>query len=183
MVNKIIKEIIALRGPSIIAIIITAVVLILLLLFIRNFNLSGKYSRVFGLFVGLRGRSALHLCFTWTKYVYFIAILCSMQVVSYGHYIIIIFLLLASALMGMDFKLIVIEIVGGLLCVASVWVCSVFAEYMINVRSDLYVLSAYWVVTVFMILCATALFLFEVMYISKERESFETNIHQKQNIQ
>lgn len=181
MVEKIIKEIIALRGPSIIAIIITAVVLILLLLFIRGFNLSGKYSRVFGLFVGLRGRSALHLCFAWTKYVYFIATLCSMQMASYGHYLIIIFLLIVAAFMGKEFRLILMEIVGGLLCVASVWVCSVFVEYMINVRSDLYVLSAYWVMTVFMILCATVVFLFEVMYISQERESFETNIHQKQN--
>lgn len=177
--TKIIEELLELRTPAIITIVFTAIIFIILLAKLQTFDLSGRGAKVLGLFVGLSRRSAFHLCFAWCKYIYFISILCTMQYVTAGHYIVIAVLIVVCAFMAKEGKLIVMESVGGLLCLASTWVCSVFVDYMNSVRSDLYVLGAYWIIVLFMIVCSTVVFLYEIMNISKERDLFETNSAKK----
>lgn len=175
MINDIIEQIIAIRVPAIATIVFTAVILVVFLIMIRKLDLTGRKAKILGLFVGLNNRSSLHLCFAWTKYIYFASTLCALEYATTGHYLIIGFLVVVSAFLAKEPKLIIMEIVGGLLSIASTWVCSVFVDYINNVRSDLYVLGAYWIIAIFMILCATVVFLYEVMSISGERTLFETN--------
>lgn len=179
MITKIVEQLLDLRTPAIITITFTAIIFVICLVKFDGFDLSGRYSKTLGLFVGLSRRSALHLCFAWCKYIYFASILCSMQYATLGHYLIIAVLIVVSAFMAKEAKLIVMESVGGLLCLASTWVCSIFVDYMTSVRSDLFVLGAYWIIVLFMIICSTVVFLYEVMSISRERELIETNIAKK----
>lgn len=179
MLNNIIQEILIIRTPAIVTIVVTAVLLIIFLLMLIKFDTSGRKSRILGLFVGLTKRSALHLSFSWTKYIFFVGTLCAMQYATLGHYLIIGILIVVSAFLAKEPKLVTMEVVGGILSLGSTWVCSVFVDYMTSVRSDLYVLGAYWVVVVFMIMCSTVVFLYEVISISQERSLFETNWNKK----
>lgn len=175
MVDKIINEIILLRKPAIATIAITALLFLVCLILIRKLSVSGKYSKFLGLFFGLSQRSTLHLTFAWTKFIYFCSMLCIMQIASAGHYLILGFLIIACAFLAKERKLIVMEIAGGFLSLASTWICSVFVQYVNTVRSDVYVLSAYWIIVVFMILCSFVILLYEVISISKERVTFEAH--------
>lgn len=179
MFEKIIEELMNLRIPAIITISLTAVIFLILLIRLNNFDLTGRKSKILGLFVGLNVRSSLHLCFAWCKYIYFASILCSMQYATLGHYLIIGVLVVVCAFMAKERRLIIMESVGGLLCLASTWVCSIFVDYINSVRSDLYVLGAYWIIVLFMVICSTVVFLYEVISISGEREQFEANITSK----
>lgn len=175
MIEDIIDEIVILRIPTIATIVFTVILLVIFLYIMKDLSVTGKYSKTLGLFVGLKDRSALHLCFAWIKFVFFSATLCAMQYATTGHYLIIGFLIIVSAFLAKEKRLITMEIVGGLLVIASTWVCSVFVDYINNVRSDIYVIGAYWIIAIFMILCSSVVFLYEVMSISRERSAFETN--------
>ncbi len=179
MAQDIILEIINLRKPAIMTIAITALVLIVFLILMKNLSVTGKFGKVLGLFVGLKDRSAFHLTFAWIKYIYFCSILCVMQYASVGHYALLGFFVIVCAFLAKETRLIFMEVVGGLMCIASTWVCSVFVDYINNIRSDFFVIGAYWIIALFMILCSTVIFLYEVMNISKERTSLETNWDQE----
>lgn len=179
MAQPIIEQVIVLRKPAIATIIVTAVALFLCLILMRNLSITGRFSKVLGIFVGLKDRSAFHLTFAWIKYIYFCSTLCIMQYAQGGHYAIIGFFIVVCAFLAKESRLIIMEIVGGLLSIASTWVCSVFVDYINNIRSDFYVVAAYWIIAVFMILCATVVFLYELMSISREREKFEANWDQE----
>lgn len=175
MIQDIIDQILLLRKPAFVTIGITAVVLVVFLILMRNLSVSGKYAKVLGLFVGLTDRSALHLTFAWTKFLFFVSTLAVMQYATLGHYLVIGFFVIVCAFLAKETRLIVMEVAGGLLALASTWVCSVFVDYIQNVRSDFYVLGAYWIIAAFMILCSVVIFLYEIMSISSERSTFETN--------
>lgn len=177
--SNVIEEILTIRKPAIITIIISAVLLLIFLIMMRKFSFGGKYNKLLGLFVGLNSRSALHLTFAWIKYIYFCAMLFSMEYATLGHYLILGFLVTVSAFMAKETRLIIMEVVGGGLELIFAWVCSVFIDYINNVRSDLYVFSAYWIIAVFMVLCTTVVFIYEVMSVSRERSLFETNWNKK----
>lgn len=179
MVQGIIEEIITLRKPTLVTIGVTAFLLVLFLILNRNLSISGKYAKVLGLFVGLQDRSALHLTFAWAKFMFFSSTLCVMQYATVGHYAIIGFLIIVCAFLAKEARLITMEVAGGLLSIISTWVCSVFVDYINNVRSDFYVLAAYWIIALFMILCSAVIFLYEVMSISRERSALETNWDQE----
>lgn len=179
MVEGIINEIIILRKPAIVTIIITAIILVIFLVMMKGLSISGKYSKVLGIFVGLSDRSAFHLTFAWIKFIFFCSTLCVMQYATVGHYVLIGFFVIVCAFLAKETRLITMEIVGGLMCLASTWVCSVFVDYIQNVRSDFYVVGAYWIIALFMILCSTVVFLYEVMSISRERDKLETNWDQE----
>lgn len=180
MTEKIVKEIIDMRNPIIIAIAVTSIVFFILLFTLRNFKISSKLGAIHGLFVGLQNRSAIHLSFSWAKLVFFFSVVILMRISSLGIYLLFIALAIGTAFFGRNTKLVIMEGLDLVLGLSGIWICSVFVDYMQSVRVDLYVLGAYWVIVVFMILCAIAIFLYEVMYISQEREPLATNIKKKQ---
>lgn len=175
MIEELIDEILLLRKPAIVTISVTAFLFIICLVLMKKISVTGKYNKFLGLFFGLSQRSTLHLTFAWIKFIYFCSILCIMQYASSGYYLIIGFLIIACAFLAKEKKLIAMELIGGLLLITSTWVCSVFVQYFYTVRSDIYVLGAYWIIAIFMMLCSVVILLYEVISISKERTTFEAN--------
>jgi len=177
MINEIIDEIIALRIPAIATVVASIVAFGVAMISIRKLSINGTNNRFAGFFVGLKDRSAFHFTFVWVKLMFFIFTLCFMffQQAGTGHYLFIVATIVVSAFLAKEKKLIAMETFGGLLSLASVWVCNIFVEYINTIRTDAFVISGYWVVAAFSVLCSIVVFEFEVINISQEKQAYEEN--------
>lgn len=175
MSNNIINEMIKIRIPAIGVVIISLVAFFVLMYFANNISITGKYNKIAGFFVNLKGRSAFHFTFAWIKLVYLASILLTMSMATTGQYIVILSLIIVSAFLAKEVRLILMETFGGILGLASVWICSVFIEYMTNVRSNLAIQICYWIIVLFVLACAIVVFEYELISISGERSVYEEN--------
>lgn len=175
MSDKIINEMIKIRIPAIGVVIVTLVAFFVSFIFANNISISGRYNKFAGFFVNLQGRSAFHFVFAWIKLIYLICILAVREMATTGQYIIIALLIIVSAFLAKEMRLILMEAFGGVLGLASIWICSVFIEYMTNVRSSLFIEICYWIIVLFVISCAIVVFEYEIISISGERRAYEEN--------
>lgn len=165
-----------LRRPAIIMILITAAFYAASLLLIRGLEAEGKGNRFAGLFVGLNGRSLVHLSVAWCKFAFFAAVLLSARPAEQTSYLSLVFLAALALLLGVN-RLVIwtTELMSAALCVSGLWVGATLLNYLRQVRFDFEIQVAYWVLSVFFILCAAALLLREVSVISSERNYFDEN--------
>lgn len=175
MSDRIVNEMLKIRIPAIGVVLATLVAFFICFVFVSNISINGKYNKFAGFFVNLSGRSAFHFVFAWIKLMYLICILVTQEMASIGQYIIIAVLITVCAFLAKEMRLILMESFGGVLGLASVWICSVFIEYMTNVRSNLFIGICYWIIVLFVISCAVVVFLYEIISISGERRLYEEN--------
>lgn len=175
MSDLIVNELLKIRIPAIGVVLITLIAFFVSYFFVSNISINGRYNKFAGFFVNLSGRSAFHFVFAWIKLIYLISILVTSQMASIGQYIIITILITVSAFLAKEMRLILMESFGGVLGLASVWICSVFVEYMTNVRTNLSISICYWIIVLFVIACAIVVFEYELISISGERRAYEEN--------
>lgn len=175
MTDRIISEMVKIRIPAIGVVLVTLVAFFVTFVFVNNISITGQYNKFAGFFVNLQGRSAFHFVFAWIKLLYLICILVTREMASIGQYMIIIVLITVSAFLAKEMRLILMESFGGILGLASIWICSVFVEYMTNVRSSLIIEICYWIIVLFVISCALVVFEYEIISISGERRAYEEN--------
>lgn len=175
MINDVINEMVKIRIPAIGVVAITLVAFFVTFLFVNKVSINGRYNKFAGFFVNLKGRSAFHFVFAWIKLTYLICTLVSREMANTGQYIIIVVLITVSAFLAKETRLVLMESFGGLLGLASIWICSVFVEYMTNVRSNLFIVACYWIIVLFVISCAIVVFEYEIISISGERRIYEEN--------
>ena len=168
--------VLTLRRPAIIMIAITLVVYAVLLLLIRGLEVEGKGNRLSGLFVGLGGRSLLHLSAAWCKFAFFTAVLTSGQPAEQTNYLLLLALAAVTLLLGVNRAGVwLTEVMSAALRVAGLWVGATLLNYLRQIHYDREIQLSYWALSVFMILCAAAVLLREVTFISGERNYFDEN--------
>lgn len=175
MSDRVVNEMLKIRIPAIGVVIVTLVAFFVSFIFVNNISINGKNNRFAGFFVNLTGRSAFHFVFAWIKLMYLICILVTQEMASAGQYIIIVVLITVCAFLAKETRLILMESFGGILGLASIWICSVFVEYMTNVRSNLFIGICYWIIVLFVVACAVVVFEYEIISISGERRLYEAN--------
>ena len=175
MVGSVIDEMIKIRIPAVGVVLVSLVAFFVAMYFSTKLSINGKYNKFAGFFVNLQGRSAFHFVFAWVKMIYLASILVTRSMATTGQYIVIITLIIVSAFLAKEMILILMETFGGILGLASVWICSVFVEYMTNVRSSLSIQICYWIIVLFVIACAIVVFEYELISISGERRIYEEN--------
>ena len=175
MSNELVRLMLQLRPALLVTVGMTLVVYLILQLCIRRLRVQGRGTRLAGLFVGLGGRSSLHLGIAWLKFAFLTACLLLSQPVQEVHYLMLLALTLAALLVGFSLSALLTEIVGGGLLLAGLVVCSTLLQYLLQIRHDDTILVAYWLLTAFLILCAAVVFLREVIAVSGERKYFDEN--------
>lgn len=175
MSDRIINEMVKIRVPAIGVVVVTLVAFFITFIFVSNISITGKYNKFAGFFVNLTGRSAFHFVFAWIKLLYLICLLVTQEMATVGQYIIIVVLITVCAFLAKETRLILMESFGGILGLASIWICSVFVEYMTNVRTSLFIGICYWIIVLFVVACAVVVFEYEIISISGERKLYEAN--------
>lgn len=175
MSTELVRQLILLRPALVVAVAMTLAVYLILLLCIRRLKVQGRGTRLAGLFVGLEGRGALHLGTAWLKFAFLSACLLLARPVQETHYLLLIALTALALLLGFSLSAVLTEVVGGGLLLAGLVVCSTLQRYLTQIRRDSSILAAYWMLAVFLILCAAVVFLREVAAVSGERKHFDEN--------
>ena len=173
MTTEIVRYLIVLRPAALAVVGATAVAYLILLLCIRRLRVQGRGTRLAGLFVGLGGRSALHLSLAWVKFAFFVASLLLARAVQPVHYLLLAVLTVFTLLMNVKIVSILTEVVGEGALIAGLMVCSTLLRYLNQIRYDRAIYTAYWLLSAFLSLCAAAVFLREVAMISGERNYFD----------
>ena len=175
MDNELVRLMLQLRPALLVTVGMTLAVYLILQLCIRRLRIQGQGTRLAGLFVGLEGRSALHLGVSWLKFAFLTACLLLAQPVREIHYLLLLALTAVALLVGFSFNALMTEAVGGGLLAVGLMVCSTLLQYLQQIRIDDTVRAAYWLLTVFLILCAAVVLLREVTAVSGERKYFDEN--------
>lgn len=173
--TQVVRLLIWMRPSLVVTVAMTLAMYLILLLCVRRLRVQGRGTRLSGLFVGLGGRSALHLGFSWLKFAFLTACLLLAQPVQTVHYLFLLALTLGALLSGFSLDALATELLGGGLLLAGLAVCSTLLLYLQQIRRDTTVLAAYWMLAALMILCAAAVFLREVAAVSGERKKFDEN--------
>lgn len=175
MSTQLVRQLIVMRPALVTAVAMTLVVYLILLLYIRRLRVQGRGTHLAGLFVGLEGRSALHLGVSWLKFAILTACLLLAQPAQEAHYLLLLALTALALLLGFSLSALLTELVGGGILLAGLVVCSTLLRYLAQIRRDTSILTAYWMLAIFLILCAAAVFLREVAAVSGERKHFDEN--------
>ncbi|MDD6160134.1 MAG: hypothetical protein PUB51_03260 [Oscillospiraceae bacterium] len=173
MSNELVRLMLEVRSALLVTVGMTLAAYLILLLCIRRLQVQGRGTRLAGLFVGLGGRSMLHLGFAWLKFAFFASCLLLAQPVMLTHYLLLGVLTVGALLVGFSLKAMLTEIVGGGLLIAGLAVCTTLLQYLRQIRYDKTILAAYWMLSVFLILCAAVVLMREVIAVSGERKDFD----------
>lgn len=173
MTAQITAYLIILRPAALAVVAMTAAAYPVLLLCIRRLQVKGRGTRLAGLFVGLSGRSALHLSCAWVKFAFFLACLLLARTVQPVHYLLLILLTAATLLLNLRLSTALTEVGGEGALLAGLFVCTTLLQYLRQIRYDSVISAAYWMLTGFLALCAAAVLLREVAVISEERNYFD----------
>ncbi len=171
--EELVRQMVALRPAVLAAVALTLAAYFGLWLCVRRLRIKGPGAKIAGLFVGLDGRSALHLSFAWAKFALLAACLLLARPVQPVHYLLLAALTLGTLLLWLRPAALVTEAVGGGLLLAGLAVCSTLLNYLRQIRNETAIRAAYWLLAVFLILCAAALLLREIPAVSKERTWFD----------
>ncbi len=175
MSTEIVRILIEVR-PVLLAVVgMTLVVYAALQLYLRRLRVQGRGTRLGGLFVGLGGRSALHLACAWLKFTFLTACLLLAEPAQVVHYLLLLALALLALLAGFSLDALLTEVVGSGLLLAGLMVCSTLMRYLRQIRQDDAVRAAYWMLAAFLILCAACVLLREAAAASGERKYFDEN--------
>lgn len=172
---ELVRLLIQLRPALLVTVGITLAAYLILLLCIRRLRVQGRGTRLAGLFVGLSGRSALHLGVSWLKFAFLAACLLLAEPMQGIHYLLLLGLTALALLLGLSLSALLTEVIGEGLLLAGAMVCSTLLRYLRQIRWDSAVVAAYWMLAIFLILCAAAVLLRETAAASGERKYFDEN--------
>lgn len=173
MATQIAKNILEIRIPSISVIVATILFFIIASYYTSRVSINGKFSKFAGLFVGLENRSACHFAVVWIKIIFIISIMLFKQRAYSTHYYILFVLVVLSFVVAKGFKTKIIEIFGGLLGIISIWISSLFVEYLSTIKYDLYIEIGYWIIVLFVFACMLVIFELEIVAVSSEKKQYE----------
>lgn len=172
MAIQIAKNVLEIRIPSISVIVATILLFFIASFYTSRISINGKYSKMAGLFVGLDNRSAYHFTAVWIKIVFIISIMIFKQRATLIHYYILFILIGLSIILGKGIKIKIAEIFGGALSVAGIWISSLFIEYLLTVKYDIYIEIGYWIIVLLAISCLLVIFELEIISISSEKKQY-----------
>lgn len=172
---SVVEKIVILRPAVLVTVVLTLVAYVAMMISIRKLKVQGRRNKVAGLFIGLGGRSLLHLGFCWMKYAFTVSCLVLRQPLEITHYLLLSMMIVFALLCGPSIKGIVNEIIGGGMLMIGLVACSTLLRYLMQIRFVVSIFAAYWLLAIFLILCATAIFFREVTVISQERKYFDEN--------
>lgn len=175
METEIVRLLIHVRPVLLLTLGLTMVFYLFLLLCIRRMRIQGQGTRLAGLFVGLGGRSALHLGCAWLKFAFLTSCLVLAQPAQVLHYLLLFALTAVTLLAGFSVDAILTEVAGEGMLLAGLAVCSTLMNYLRQIRRDDAVLTAYWLLAAFLILCAACVLVREAAAASGERKRFDEN--------
>ena len=176
LIKALTEAIVKMRRPALIAIGLTLAAYLVMLLVIRGLEVEGRGNRLSGLFVGLGGRSLIHLSTVWLKFAFFTAVLTANQPANQECYILLLALALLAALLSANrLGIWATELISAALSVAGVWTSATLLNYLREISNDREVRAAYWALAAFLILCSAAILLRAIVYISGERNYFDEN--------
>ncbi|MFI3238519.1 MAG: hypothetical protein R3Y47_10920 [Lachnospiraceae bacterium] len=169
---EVIKQIIYLRPALLVTMGITVAMYCFFIFYMRGIKTSGKRLKVVGLFMGLEGKSALMLSMSWTRFAYTIAILLLADPIKPVHYLVY-FALLVLLFFKPRSKFILTTLVGGTFMTAGFFMAGILLDYLGQVYHEPGIAVVYWLLSVFLILCAFVSFFEELIIISAERSHFD----------
>lgn len=175
MTNELVTQVLQLRPAAIVVIVMTLIAYPVMLLKMRKMTIQGEDRSLVRLFVGLSGRSALHLSAAWLKFAFIAAILVLAQPAQKVHVYLLIVLTVLTLLLKIRWSTLLTEVVGSGLLVLGVGVGATLLQYLRQIRRDPAIVAAYWFLSVFLILCAAVVLLREMQEISGERNYFDEN--------
>ncbi len=173
MREAVVNYIVLLRPALLVVVGLTLVLWLVMSLCIRKLKVQGQQTQVAGLFVGLGGRSLIHLSFAWVKWAVYVAFLVLSEPVELVHWMLLGGLAMATLVLAPKLSHLATEVIGGLLMGAGLAVCSTLLQYLRQVRYDVWIHAAYWLLAAFLILASVAVLLREVATISEERKHFD----------
>lgn len=171
--TELVKQLVLLRPAVVLCIAMTLLAFCVMQGCIRGLRARGPGTKLAGLFLGLGGRSALMLAAAWLKCALLASVLLLAQPAQLGHYLLIIGLALLILVLHPSLGGLLSEALGGGLMAAGLYVCTSLLQYLRQVRYDPTIRAAYWMLAVFLILCAVGVLLREVTELSGERTYFD----------
>lgn len=175
MKTAIVENIITMRPAILITVLITLIAYGILMICIRRLRVQGRGNRLARLFVGLGGRSLLHLGLSWVKFAFTVSCLLLIQPAELPQYLFLAVMTVCTLLCGFSLSGILTELAGGGLLLAGMAACSTLLKYLRQIRFETSIFIAYWLLAIFLILCAAAIFFREVTAVSQERKYFDEN--------
>lgn len=175
MQTEIIRQLIILR-PAVLTVIGVSIVSYLVMLpIVGRITAQGENSRIAGLFIGMGFQSFFHMSAAWIRLVLFSFVMLSAKHVQPIFYLFIGALTLVACLSCLRMRSILTELFCAAFQVVGFWVGSRLIDYLNQIRYDAGIKAAYWLMAAMLILCAIAVFLKEVVYISAERKHYDAN--------
>ncbi len=171
--DDLLRQLLRLRPAALVVAGMTLCAFLILFLCVRRLEARGKGARLAGLFVGLQGRSALLLALAWVKFCLLCAILLTARSAGLAHYVLLLCLGAGFLLLRPALESLLTEVVGGGLLAAGIALCGGLLEYLRQIRNDGRIRLVYWLLAIFLILCAAGIFLREAGAISGERTYFD----------
>lgn len=172
MTSEIIILLMSVRTQIYVMVAVTLVAYIIAQIMINRLTVQGKGSKFAGFFVGLGGRSAVLMAFSWAKFAFLVGILLRGKPVSEIHYLLYIALCLGM-LIKPSLDNVFTTLLGGALLTVGMVVCTTLQEYMIKIKYDMGIEVAYWLLSALLICCAACILLRDVTMISHERRNFD----------
>lgn len=168
-----VENIVTLRPAVLLTVAITLAAYVVMTICIRKLRIQGQGNRLAGLFVGLSGKSMFHLGFGWMKFVFTVSCLLLADPIEIPHYFLLAAMILCTLLCRLNLRDMITEAATGGALIAGLIVCSTLLRYLRQIRFETTIFIAYWLLAIFMILCAAAIFLREVTAVSQERKYFD----------
>ncbi|NCB63659.1 MAG: hypothetical protein EOM52_08600 [Clostridia bacterium] len=173
MWDNVVRDLLTLRPVAVLTVILTLGAFLAASLCVRRLRVRGRGTRSAGLFVGLGGRCALLLAFAWVKFAVFSSTLLLGQPARAPHYLLLLCLGAGFLLLLPAWGSLLTEVGGGGLLTIGLALCAAMLDYLRQIRYDASIRAAYWLLAVFLILCAVSVLLREVTAISGVRSYFD----------
>lgn len=173
MSTELVAFMIELRPAALFAVVLSVLAYVILSVRMRKLDVRCRKSRETALFVGLEGRSLVHLAAAWVKFAFFAGTLLLAKEGTAMHRWMLLVLAAVVFLLHPGVKMLVNEAFSAALTLGGMAVGGVLLRYLREIRSDTGVRAVYWLLAVFLIAAAFAILVREVMVISAERNSFD----------
>lgn len=175
MVAEVEKLLKTLRPSALIVIGLTVLCYLVLVAKVNRLDVRKPGARSVGLFVGLGFGSSVHLGAAWVRTVFYVSTLMLARSAQFVHYLLLALLTVLACGFSRSWRAPLLELVSGVIMTAGLWVGGSLLAYLQQIRHDRGILIAYWLLAAFLSLCAVAVFVKEITFISEERKYFDEN--------
>ena len=173
MKTELVNAIIVLRPAALVTIALTLLMVVFVAVRLRALDLRGGGSRLATLFVGLHGRSLLHLSMAWVKFAFFVSVLILAKPAQSGHFALLLILAALMLVTGFNRKMLVNELMYAVLLLLGFTMCRFLLNYLLQIRYDPGIRFVYWLLAISLTAGAMGVLIQETALISKERNYFD----------